>query len=145
MKKLLFVLTSICVLTSCKTENTETDLHRVVFDSGDLEFISSSVNPKNETSSILYGNKEAILSLSNQNVQPIKGSKFKLVTWKYHENPQYIGGTITGEFVSIETLTTDKTGNVFYQFTDDSKSDNNPPDKEERVRYFMSYLPVERP
>lgn len=144
MKKLQVVFISICVVfTACKTKNPENEMYRLVFDSGNLEFISSSINPGNETSSVLYGNKEAVLSLNNQRLHPIKGSEFQLVTWKYHENPQYIGGTITGEFVSIETLTTDESGNVFYQFSDGSKTNHNPPDKEERIQYFMSYQPVE--
>lgn len=41
---------------------------------------------------------------------PEAGAVMKLVTWKYHDNPQYIGGTITGELVSIETIQADHLG-----------------------------------
>jgi len=68
----------------------------------------------------------------------------KLVTWRYHDNPQYIGGTITGELVSIETVQADHLGKVSYDIKN-SLVQNSPPDKEERVYYFMSYRPVSRP
>jgi hypothetical protein len=146
MKKILLIIVSICaIFTACKIDEPDKDLHRVVFDPGNLKFISNSLNTIKETSSALYGNQEALQSLSGENHQLIKGSVLKLVTWKYHENPQYIGGTITGELLSVETLQGDKKGNISYQFKNNSRTENNPTNKEERVKYIMSYQPVTRP
>ncbi|WP_326984088.1 hypothetical protein VUJ46_05960 [Chryseobacterium sp. MYb264] len=146
MKKIVFITMSVCALfTACKIDEPDKDLHRVVFDPGNLKFISTSLNTIKETSSALYGNQEALQSLSNENHQPIKGSVLKLVTWKYHENPQYTGGTITGELVSVEALQTDRNGNTSYQFKNNSKTEKNPKNKEERIKYIMSYQPVTRP
>lgn len=146
MKKIVFITMSFFALfTACKIDEPDKDLHRVVFDPRNLKFISTSLNTIKETSSALYGNQEALQSLSSENHQPVKGSVLKLVTWKYHENPQYIGGTITGELLSVETLQTDKNGNISYQFKNNSKTENNPKNKEERIKYIMSYQPVTRP
>ncbi|ALR30655.1 hypothetical protein ATE47_09000 [Chryseobacterium sp. IHB B 17019] len=146
MKKIVFIIMSVCALfTACKIDEPDKDLKRVVFDPGNLKFITNSLNPKKETMSALYGNQEALESLTNENNQPKANSEFKLVTWKYHDNPQYIGGTITGELLSTETLQTDKNGKITYQFKNNLRTENNPSNKEERIKYFMSYKPVVRP
>jgi hypothetical protein len=146
MKKTLLIIVSICaIFTACKIDEPDKDLHRAVFDPGNLKFISTSLNTIKETSSALYGNQEALQSLTNENNQPKPDSEFKLVTWKYHENPQYIGGTITGELLSVETITTDKNGNISYSVKNASEKEKIQPNKEERIKYIMSYKPVTRP
>ena len=146
MKKILFITLSVCALfTACKIDEPDKDLKRVVFDPGNLKFISTSLNTKKETSSAVYGNPKALESLSGENNQLKIGSEIKLVTWKYHENPQYIGGTITGELLSVETIKTDKTGSISYQIQNSSEKEKFQPNKEERIKYIMSYKPVVRP
>lgn len=141
---ILILLVSIVALTACSKKNNDNGLSRVVFNPGHLKFISNSLNPKKETMSALYGNEKALKSLSKESQTPEAGTVMKLVTWKYHDNPQYIGGTITGELVSIETVQTDQSGNISYDVKDDLPESSSP-DKEERVKYFMSYRPVSRP
>lgn len=143
---ILILLVSLISLTACSKENSDTNngLSRVVFDPGNLKFISNSLNPKKETMSALYGNEKALESLSKETQKPEAGSVMKLVTWKYHENPQYIGGTITGELLSIETVQADHLGNISYEIKNDPAKSSSP-DKEGRIQYFMSYRPVSRP
>lgn len=143
---ILILLVSLVSLTSCSKENNdkENGLVRTVFDPGHLKFISNSLNPRKETMSALYGNEKALESLSKESQTPEAGAVMKLVTWKYHDNPQYIGGTITGELVSIETVQADQLGNISYDIKNDLLQ-NSSPDKEERIQYFMSYHPVSRP
>ncbi|RLJ33030.1 hypothetical protein CLU97_2503 [Chryseobacterium sp. 7] len=147
MKNTIFVLlVSLVSFTACNKENNNQDkgLMRAVFDPGNLKFISTSLNPKKEMMSALYGNEKALESLSKENQTPEAGTVMKLVTWKYHDNPQYIGGTITGELVSIETVQADHLGKISYDIKN-NLAQNSSPDKEERVHYFMSYRPVSRP
>ncbi|WP_336963100.1 hypothetical protein [Chryseobacterium contaminans] len=143
---ILILLVSFISLTSCTKRNNESDngLMRIVFDPGNLKFISTSLNPKNKTMSALYGNEKALESLSKESNTPDTGALMKLVTWRYHDNPQYIGGTITGELVSIETIQADNTGNISYGIQN-SNAKKIPFNKEERIHYFMSYRPVSRP
>ncbi|MDR6528525.1 hypothetical protein [Chryseobacterium rhizosphaerae] len=141
---LAILLTGFILLISCNKENKDNGLVRVVFDPGHLKFISTSLNPKKETMSALYGNSKALESLSKENSQPEPGTVIKLVTWRYHENPQYTGGTITGELVSIETLQSDEKGSVSYEMKN-AESNNLSVNKEERIQYLMSYHPVSRP
>ena len=143
---ILILLVSLVSLTACSKENNDKDngLSRVVFNPGPLRFISNSLNPKKETMSALYGNEKALESLSKESQTPEAGAVMKLVTWRYHDNPQYIGGTITGELVSIETVQADPLGNISYEIKNDTAKDSSP-NKEERIQYFMSYRPVSRP
>ncbi|RKE82145.1 hypothetical protein [Chryseobacterium sp. AG363] len=143
---ILILLVSLVSLTACSKENSDMNngLSRVVFDPGPLKFISNSLSPKKETMSALYGNEKALESLTKEIQTPEAGSVMKLVTWKYHDNPQYIGGTITGELVSIETVQADHSGKVSYDIKNNLPQ-NSSPNKEERIQYFMSYRPVNRP
>lgn len=143
---ILILLVSLVSLTACSKENSDMNngLSRVVFDPGPLKFISNSLNPKKETMSALYGNEKALESLTKEIQTPEAGAVMKLVTWKYHDNPQYIGGTITGELISIETVQADHSGKVSYDIKN-SLPQNSSPNKEERIQYFMSYRPVNRP
>ncbi|PKF75643.1 hypothetical protein [Chryseobacterium sp. PMSZPI] len=143
---ILVLLVSLVSLIACNKENNDTNnrLSRVVFDPGNLKFISNSLNPRKETMSALYGNAKALESLSKESQTPETGAVMKLVTWKYHDNPQYIGGTITGELVSIEIVQADHLGNISYSIKNDP-AQNSSPNKEERIQYFMSYHPVSRP
>ncbi len=146
MKKIVLIIISICALfTACKIDEPDKDLKRIVFDPGNLKFISTSLNPTKETSPALYGNQQALESLTQENHQPKHNAEFKLVTWKYHENPQYTGGTIIGELLSVETLTTDKNGKISYRIQNSSEKERKPADQEERIQYIMSYQPVTRP
>lgn len=146
MKKILLIIVSICaIFTACKIDEPDKDLKRIVFDPGNLQFISTSLNPTKETSSALYGNQEALKTLTRDNHQPQPNSEFKLVTWKYHENPQYIGGIITGELLSIETLTVDKNGNISYKIQNSSEKEKNQQSQEERKQYILNYKPAIRP
>ncbi|MBT2622336.1 cytochrome P460 family protein [Chryseobacterium sp. ISL-6] len=134
------------LLTACKNEDPNKDHVRLVFDAGHLKFIGSSLNKKKETMSALYGNNQALLSLSKKKTQPEAGTKMKLVTWKYHENPQYTGGTITGELLSIETVETNAKGETSYHKDNSSNKGNTQSfDKEQRIQYMLGYQPVVMP
>ncbi|WP_288447289.1 hypothetical protein [uncultured Chryseobacterium sp.] len=143
---ILIFMVSLIALTACSKKNNDKDneLVRVVFNPGHLKLVSNSLNPKKKTMSALYGNEQALKSLSQETRKPEAGTVMKLVTWRYHDNPQYIGGTITGELVSIETVQTDHLGNTSYDIKNNQPG-TSLPDKMERIRYFMSYTPFSRP
>lgn len=146
MRILLFLfIASFALSVSCKNGDPDKDHQRIVFDLGSLKFISTSLNTKSESMSALYGNPKAFQSLSDENNQPEAGSVLKLVTWQYHDNPQYIGGTITGELLKVETITIDRNKIVSYERRTATQTEKNPSNKEERIHYIMSYKPVTRP
>lgn len=147
MKQILYILIGIStLLVACTNENqTKKELIRVVFDPGNLQFISNSMNPKNRTMSALYGNSEAVSSLTTESAIPKANSIFKLATFRYHENPQYFGGNITGELIKVETIEVNNKQNISYQIKDSTSTTNNPSNSMDRVKYIMSYKILEIP
>lgn len=146
MKRIFYLATIIsALLTACTSREADDQLKRIVFDAGDLNFIAASLNPGKKTMSALYGNQEAVSLLLQENKKSETKAEFKLATFKYHENPQYTGGTITGELISIETLQADKEGKKSYHFTDSSGSEIGRQQEEERIQYILGYKPVNRP
>lgn len=154
MIKLIFmVLVSGLLLTACVHQREKDKYTRIVFDSGNLKFVASSLNQTNETMSALYGNYEAYTSLSGRDSIPAAGSILKLVTWRYHDNPGYFGGKINGELLSVETVTADEDGRVIYHQVNSSNNWNQPNQQnqqpsvrqQKRIAYLMGYQPVAFP
>lgn len=144
-KQVTLMILSVFLCYSCK-ENKDLNRVRIVFDAEGLEFISMSLNPMAQTTSALYGNMEAFESLSNQDETPKAGSIIKLVTWKYHDNPQYTGSTINGELLRVETVMVDPNGVISYSIKSVTGSRTmEAGQKDERIKYLMSFKPVSRP
>lgn len=145
-KQLTVAILWVFFCCSCKNGDKDKNRVRIVFDAEGLEFISMSLNPTTQTTSALYGNMDAFESLSNQDEIPKVGSVLKLVTWKYHDNPQYTGSTINGELLKVETAMVDPNGVISYSIK--SVTENRTMEagqNNERIKYFMSFKPVSRP
>lgn len=146
MKKLVTLMVVLCsIMQSCQTDKPDKNAVRAVFDSDGLQFISSSLNQKNQKMSALYGNQAAIQSLADSDSLPRASSVMKFVTWKYHEHPNYIGSTINGELLSVETVFADKNGMVTYQRKNVDKNESTSTPQKDRINYLMSFKLVSSP
>ncbi|WP_160711760.1 hypothetical protein [Chitinophaga solisilvae] len=136
------LLTGITILTSCTGKRPQDEHVRVVFDAGKLKFIASSLHPGQETISALYGNEAAYRLLSAGDKQAT-GAEIKLVTWRFHDNPQYTGSRINGALLRVETVHTVTPDSITYHL------EGNPlPDKATaatRIQYILGYKPVQFP
>ncbi|MDM8173272.1 MULTISPECIES: hypothetical protein [Olivibacter] len=145
MNKMIFMLVLIgTLLSSCVDKAENKGYSRVVFDPGALKFIASSVSKKNQTMAALYGNEKAYQTLSKGDSLPAAGSVLRLVTWRSHDNPQYVGGTINGELLSVESIESDGMGAISYQLNKGTlqNGNNKPEDQQKRISYIMGYKPV---
>lgn len=144
MNRVNFMLLGGMLLSNCVDKQKSDIYTRVVFDLGELKFFASSVNKKQETMAALYGNDKAYQTLSKRDSMPTAGTILRLVTWRYHDNPQYTGGTINGELLSVESVYADETGNASYQLEESAlqTETRRVADKQERIKYIMSYKPV---
>ncbi|NML38704.1 cytochrome P460 family protein [Chitinophaga sp. G-6-1-13] len=142
MNRMLYLLLTVAFFTACKNERSTHDQARIVFEPGDLQFIASSLNPKLETMSVLYGNDSALQSLAKGN-HPAAGTVMKLVTWRYHDNPQYFGSKINGELLSVETVQAGSHDSIAYRL--DFGTLQRPATQAERITYIMRYKPVQIP
>lgn len=132
------------LLSNCVDKQKNDSYTRVVFDPGALKFFASSVNKKQETMAALYGNDKAYQTLSKGDSISAAGTILRLVTWRYHDNPQYTGGTINGELLSVESVYVNEAGKASYELEASAlqSETNEVADKQERVKYIMSYKPV---
>ncbi|UYQ91723.1 cytochrome P460 family protein [Chitinophaga horti] len=132
--KMQYLLAGLLALTACK----ETDTHtRIVFDPGDEQMITSRVNKRQETMSVLYGNPSAFNAALKGDTLP--GANYTLVTWKYHDNPLFYGSTINGELLRVERLEVGTTA-IDYQV-----EQGTPQARDERVKYILSMQPSMMP
>lgn len=144
MKKMLSILllTSIIFGSCTKSNEHETGKIRFMFDAGDLQFISSSFNPDQQTMSALYGNQQAIEILTGSNKR-LPGSAFKQVTYRMQDDPNYFGSKVNGELLCVETVKTDPKGNLTYgvEFGKTASDES----KEQRMLHILNQEPIKFP
>lgn len=76
------------------------------FDKLDLRTIGSTINSKARTTSILYGNNNALNALINPE-ESIKGEKILVfITWEQQDDPRWFGAKIPSDFLMMEILKT---------------------------------------
>lgn len=143
MNRIIYLLLIAAFFTACKNARPSNDQARIVFDAGSLRFIASSLNPKQETMSALYGNDSALQSLANGGHQAAAGTVMKLVTWRFHDNPQYFGSKINGELLSVEIIQADSRDSVTYRL--DFGTLQRPAPQAERIAHIMGYKSVQIP
>ena len=109
-----FLLIAILSLSShgCTSRRTGADelINHKASPRGDLPFnplqwrvISSSVNTRDSTMSVLYGNDIAVRHARTDPRQPYPaGSIISLVTWAEEEDPHWFGAKTPGEVKSVE-------------------------------------------
>ncbi|MBC9929220.1 hypothetical protein [Chitinophaga qingshengii] len=142
MNRILLLLLTTVLFTACRQKPASNGNARIVFDAGGLNFIASSLHPGQETMSALYGNDSARQSLLKGG-QPAAGSVIKLVTWRFHDNPQYTGSKINGELLSVESIHTEAAGSIAYQL--DFGALSQPAPATTRIQYILGYKPVSFP
>jgi hypothetical protein len=69
-----------------------------------LHVINSSINNKKHTTSLLYGNQNAIERITNNQSDLKKGEKLVCITWQQKSDPNWIGAIIPGKLHSFEIL-----------------------------------------
>lgn len=134
------LILSALILVSCRQIDTKENFQRIVFDSTDLIVVSSSVNKKLETMSLLYSGRDLSQGANSDKV-------YKFVTWRYSEHPYYIGSTINGELLSTETINVYESGNTVYSIDEGVPFPVNGKllTEEERVQYILGHTPFSLP
>lgn len=82
-----------------------------------LRVIASSINKKQHTMSILYGNKAGLDAVA-AGIKHIPGEGLlALVTWNQQEDPHWYGANIPGDLLSVELIKTKKNNDqVFFDY-----------------------------
>ncbi|HWV71503.1 MAG TPA: hypothetical protein VN040_07310 [Pseudosphingobacterium sp.] len=144
----LTLLTSLTLLVlACNTGKETSEYTRIVFNADSLRVISSSVNKKLETMSLLYGNDKAYRAMMDSSSTHMLGEVYKFVTWRYHDNPFFYGSKINGELLSVESIYIRENGAVDYKIEKGSPGpvNNSKLNQTERIRYILAYKPSPLP
>lgn len=109
LSKLTIIVLTVSIL-SCRDKATDADLYNIKatvpekFDVSQLHLIiiNTSINKKDSTISVLYGNKSAYEQLKQGRGNLGAGQLLALVTWKEQTDPHWFGANIPGRFLSVE-------------------------------------------
>ncbi|WP_207420183.1 hypothetical protein [Desertivirga brevis] len=104
----LYPLALTLVLSSCNNDNAPGLAPEDLFDNDELKVISSVINEKKGTISIIYGNDLAFQSAKDESKQHYEGELYKMVTWKQKPMPHWYGTDMNGAIVSVETVEVSK-------------------------------------
>lgn len=66
--------------------------------------ITTFINNRTHTTSILYGNSKALLAAGKSGLNRTPGEAFTLVTWRQQDDTHWFGARIPGDLLSAETL-----------------------------------------
>ncbi len=111
----VLALTAILFM-QCTHSKKEAPGHRIIFNAGDFKVITSAVNKKQKTMSVLFGNAPAVGAALNNANDHQPGEVFTLVTWEEVDNPYWYGATINGKIRLVETIKTSQLANGRLQF-----------------------------
>ncbi|MCQ6958591.1 hypothetical protein [Mucilaginibacter aquariorum] len=79
--------------------------------------ITSFINNRKHTTSILYGNKVVHSILGADRANGNSGESFTLVTWQQQDDAHWFGARIPGDLISAETLTVaDSNSQTIYHY-----------------------------
>lgn len=149
MKKILSLPLFISILLGSCSQSAEKENGKIrfMFEPGDLQFISSSFNPDQQTMSALYGNQQALSMLTAPDKKltatDFKGTDLKLVTYRMQDDPNYFGSKVNGELLLVERLASDPKGKLAYgiEFGQSLPGQS----KEQRMAQILDQEPVQFP
>ncbi|WDF57266.1 hypothetical protein [Mucilaginibacter sp. KACC 22063] len=105
--------------------------------------ITSFINNRNHTTSILYGNEKALSSASSDKLNELPGESFTLVTWKQQDDAHWFGARIPGDLISAERLDlTDSNSRISYNYQRFSGKDlvklADTTENSERIKFILN-------
>jgi hypothetical protein len=101
---------TIIALNGCSNDSKKVTLREFEFNDSGLKVITSYVNEKAGTMSILYGNQPALNYSIKGNDEHITGEIFKQVTFKQQAHEFWYGSRINGALQQVETINTVQQG-----------------------------------
>ncbi|TWR24988.1 hypothetical protein FPZ42_14650 [Mucilaginibacter achroorhodeus] len=109
----LLAIISVSLFTSCEQTTPPAELINKkaslpgTFSISDLHqrLLSSFYNTKDNTNTVLYGDKGAEAALQKHGISASSPFSLTLVTWHQQEDPHWFGARIPGDLISVERLT----------------------------------------
>ena len=157
MKTLYFIMASLLfTLAACTNNTTNKPLTNdgaslptaFNFAKLGLKVITSSINKKQHTMNILYGNALALKAAADSTTNNIPGEVLALVTWAQQADDDWYGAKIPANLLSVEMLKTKKGKNdIQYQRFDGKNLSLNADttNQNQRISYMLAQKPSVMP
>tara|TARA_R110002020_G_scaffold47905_1_gene136814 strand:- start:17886 stop:18359 length:474 start_codon:yes stop_codon:yes gene_type:complete len=148
LRNKLFILSSV-IFAACTNEIAfGPKPQRMIFDQGDLRVITTSINPKSKSMSVLYGNDRAYTAALSGSGHHVAGERYTYLTWNYIENPRWFGSNISKDLLSEESIAVEgdgEEGSLKFHY----KVENGDPlpvngirmNPQDRIAYIFEYRP----
>jgi hypothetical protein len=159
MKNLIYVLfAGMLLLSACEDGDSKIQLMNdkaalpasFKFDSLGLKVMSSFINKKAATMSVLYANPLALNNAIIGNKKHAAGEVMALVTWKQQADDHWFGAKIPANFQSVEmvkTIATTTGTSTFYNsyVGKNLLADPDTSHKQDRIKYVFDQQPSVMP
>jgi hypothetical protein len=151
MKRISDILLAVSLslyLPGCGEKNNFRLSPEDLYNSGELQVITSWFNDKHQTISVLYGNEQAMQATDSIHNA---GEQYTLVTWHQQGNPLWFGGQINGRIARVEqvNITASAQGNTEtkYSVPYQERADSIPNIawEEKRITYILTRRKVSHP
>lgn len=104
----------------------------------DLKVFNSSINNKKHTTSLLYGNQQAVERIKSNGSVMQNGEKLVWITWRQKPDPNWLGAYIPGKLLSFEIIES-KDGTVYKKYSGNGVEVKlNDPEKEDRIKRLLA-------
>ncbi|WP_443947076.1 hypothetical protein ACJVDH_08195 [Pedobacter sp. AW1-32] len=103
-KRFIYVFFLTLLFASCQRKKYATLAPEYLFDAKGQKLISSLIDSKRGTISIIYGNNIALEAAGDSLPKAMPGAEYTLVTWKQKAMPGWYGTNMSGDLYSLETL-----------------------------------------
>jgi hypothetical protein len=149
MKNELLLLTVTALSAACNSVSNDGSATREMFDAGNQEVITPSINQRQGTVSLLYGNLAAQHALLDSASQHNPGEMYTLATWEQADDLHWYGSHINGRLERVETVNvlsaSDGSLIIDYKLVNGSEpkdASGRPMDTQDRIKAILNQRPA---
>ncbi|RFZ90227.1 hypothetical protein D0C36_20730 [Mucilaginibacter conchicola] len=119
MKIIFFAVIISMFFSACSEKKAPVLAPEYLFHEEGQKVITSLINDKIGTISIIYGNEGAFRSALDPVKNHVSGERYIMVTWKQKPMPHWYGTDMNGPIISVETVITrsDQAGRVSFDYS----------------------------
>ena len=112
-----------------------------------LKVITSTINKRQHTMSVLYGNKSGLEAITVGAKEVSGNGMLALVTWRQQEDPHWYGANIPGDLLSVELIQANSHTSLDYKrFEGKSMAVNaDTSGQSKRVKFILDLKPSVMP
>ncbi|NIG54448.1 hypothetical protein [Chitinophaga sp. Cy-1792] len=140
MRVIIPIYIAVMLLISCSTKKDIPALRPYAFNDSGLLVITTVINEKAGTVSLLYGNKAAMAQQLNRKDTLAVPAQYTLVTYRNQDNKYWYGSYINGALLRVEQL--NMSGQPAYSIREYNSPAYTQTDATSRTDFILSLTPA---